>query len=967
MTSLILAVEAGATHLSFAYTEHPGDSSVTVGRMPRQPRPVAPAWHAGPPAYVDLGPAIPELQSLHNTIQANGDTVVQFALVSPDAPERTGLTAASSKFFNKVMRGVTPNLGQTDWGQTQTWVTAAGLPEPTIVGKAAAAAQQIGESVGQNGRVLVIDIGARAATIGMVSRVGGHLELIGAAQEVPVGGGDRVDFHIAWLAIRATSRLSALQTMRDPDALASFFSSVRDAKHAFSTPDTGDKSTVRANVYGEVIEVDVWRHWLDQAVATDTQSVMTAAGPLLAMRPDVVLLIGGGAEFPTVTESLRKALPQQLSIDATTSLAGGALKHMLSVLSTTPPAAEATAPCPPRGAHDGWTLAIDFGTSYTVTAVATAGRTRLIDVDGKGTSKMPSSVVRVDDGTLVVGRHAVNQAVLHPTSFVETPKREIGSGIVLMGGEPVPVVDLVGTVLKRCADEARKQQGGTEPAAVRLTHPAEWAGPRLEVLRDAAQKAGLGEPELIAEPVAAANMLPGSVARAGKPIAIYDFGGGTFDTAVLTPTATGVFKVAGPPGGRDPLGGEDIDDRIIDYLGEGPLGQRPEWTELMTSEEPAWIRHCADLRSCVRNAKEQLAQQHEATIWVGGLQDNHQLTRTQLHELIDADIEATVTELDSTIHAAGLSPPDLAGVYLIGGSSQLSLVTEKIVERFGVTPQHIAADPKTVVAEGAAIWAPQAPPPPGGYRPCRLGARPSALRGVAYRVEHTLSIEADDVSVQSAPSRWSSVEAFIVEQQHADIQQGTQYGTAELGSALGADGAVLFPRSATDGRRYWSSYQLIGDWAICSRWPHDGAGINQIRIIEDRARWSAVLPPLEFADRHGSEPIETITMYTRAGKIPVDVVTRAHSEPVTDEQWQQLFFHRLRQQTHVNHAEGPQPANFSNGAPCQAVKYRYPGKRGWCWYGIVNQRGLSITIEAPLALALPGQMAMALRDAIFFE
>jgi molecular chaperone DnaK (HSP70) len=898
-------------------------------------------------------------------------------LVCPDPAQPTGLQAASSqilkkatssKLLNKVMLGAAPTWGQShDWGEIRNWVAEAGLPEPTIVGKAAAAAQQFGDSVGQAGRVLVIDIGSRAATVGLVTRVGEHFELAGPAREVLVGGGDRVDLHIAWYAMAASPQFSALQTTSDPIALESFFASVRDAKDALST---ADKSTVRAKVYGDMIEVDIWRHWLDQAVAADTRAIVATVWPLLAMRPDIVLLVGCGAKFPTVTASLQQALPLRLEVAATAGLAAGGLKHLLAMPSTTPSAAHVTTPTSPRPADAGWTLAIDFGTTYTATAAATASGTRLIDVDGKGSTKMPSSVVRIEDGTLVVGSLAVAQAALYPTGFVETPKREIGSGIKLMGGQAIPVVDLIAAVLQRCGDEARKRQGGAEPATVRLTHPAEWAGPRLEVLRDAARKAGLGEAELVPEPVAAASMLPKSVARAGKPIAIYDFGGGTFDAAVLVPTPKGTFEVAGEAGGRDPLGGEDIDARIIDYLGDGPPGQRPEWADLMTSEEMMWTRHRTDLRTYVRNAKEQLSQQHQASIWISGLQQDHQLTRKQLEVLIDKDVDATVTELESTIAAAGLSPQDLGAIYLIGGSSHLTLVGEKIVDRLGIAPQFIAEDPKTVVAEGAAAWASQAQPPQFTHRPCRLGARTSAPPGVAYRVEHTLSIDADNALVQSVPNRWSTLEAYIAELQQRDMGQGAQYGAAQPGTALGVDGAVLFPTTWTDGQSYWSSYQLIGDWAISSRWPYDAAGIAQIRVIEDPARWPAVRPPLEFAARDGLEPVETITVYARAGKIPVDVVTRAYSEPLTEEiaaHWPQLFFHKLRQQTPGTQVQGPQPSTFSNRAPCQAVKYRYPGTRGRCWYGIVNQRGVSITVEASPVLTLPGQMALALRDAIIFE
>ncbi len=313
-----------------------------------------------------------------------------------------------------------------------------------------------------------------------------------------------------------------------------------------------------------------------------------------------------------------------------------------------------------------WTLAIDFGTTYTVAAVAhpanpngrtdaedKAGDVRLIDLEGDGTSKMPSSVVVTDVGEIVVGRAAVRQAALYPTAFEATPKRLIGQRNILLGQTLVPVVELIAAVLRHAAGEARRQCGGTFPALVRLTHPAKWAGPRLEVLRDAARIGGLGEVELVAEPVAAATRIGTAMVEVGERIAVYDFGGGTFDAAVLVRTPTG-FSVAGDPGGRDPLGGEDIDERILAHLGTGPLGSHPDWSALVGSPEPGWRRQRTELRRRIRDAKEDLARSLATTLWIPGLQCDYQLSRRELDELIEADVAQTVDELAATIAAAGL-------------------------------------------------------------------------------------------------------------------------------------------------------------------------------------------------------------------------------------------------------------------------------------------------------------------------
>ena len=378
-----------------------------------------------------------------------------------------------------------------------------------------------------------------------------------------------------------------------------------------------------------------------------------------------------------------------------------------------------------------WTLAIDFGTTYTVAAVAnpagpdgehqTDGTTRLIDLEGDGTSKMPSSVVVTDDGEIVVGRAAVRQAALYPAAFEATPKRLIGQRTVLLGQTLVPVVELIAAVLRHTAGEARRQCGGTNPALVRLTHPAKWAGPRLEVLRDAARIGGLGEVELVAEPVAAATRIGTAMVEVGERIAVYDFGGGTFDAAVLVRTPSG-FSVAGDPGGRDPLGGEDIDDRILAYLGAGPLGAHQDWPALISSPEPSWRRQRAELRRRVRDAKEDLARSLATTLWIPGLECEYQISRRELDELIEADVAQTVDELAATIAAASCSPQDLAGIYLVGGSSRICLVRELLAERFGVEPAHFE-DPKAIVAIGGAALPPLTADSPGDApgTGCRLG------------------------------------------------------------------------------------------------------------------------------------------------------------------------------------------------------------------------------------------------------
>ena len=351
-----------------------------------------------------------------------------------------------------------------------------------------------------------------------------------------------------------------------------------------------------------------------------------------------------------------------------------------------------------------WQLGIDFGTSFTVAAIAQHGSTTVVDVESNGRSRMPSSVFVGPDGEILVGSAAQHQAVFAPERYEPTPKRALGEGELFLGDRLVPVTDLVAAVLRRVYTEASRQQGETVPSTVFVTHPADWAEARLEVLREAIEQADLPSYSLLAEPVAAAARIGITRTAPGQHVAVYDFGGGTFDAAVLLRTPDG-FDIAGPPAGRDPLGGEDIDQRIIKYLGEVLSGDEPElWSKLINPPDVAWRRNAAGLHTEVQRAKETLSEVMVCQLWVPGLEQDIQLTRSELEQLIASEIDATVDALEQVFVDAGVGVADLAGIYLVGGSSRIPLVADTIWRRLGVQPA-VQDNPKSVVALGAAGWA----------------------------------------------------------------------------------------------------------------------------------------------------------------------------------------------------------------------------------------------------------------------
>ncbi len=348
-----------------------------------------------------------------------------------------------------------------------------------------------------------------------------------------------------------------------------------------------------------------------------------------------------------------------------------------------------------------WNLGIDFGTSYTVAAVARGAEVSVVDIESNGRARIPSSVFVTIDDDILIGSAAQHQSVFAPERYEPTPKRSFGEGSIFLGDQMIAVVELAAAVLRRVFGEACRQQGETMPTVVRVTHPAEWAETRLAVLRAAIARAGLPDTtQLIAEPVAAAIRIA-RTAQPGQKLAVYDFGGGTFDAAVLVRTANS-FELAGPPAGRDPLGGEDIDRRILDYIGSTLAADDPQqWQALIRPTDPRSRRDAATLRSEVQQAKETLSEVLACQVWIPGFEREIQLTRAELDQLIRDEVDETVATLAAVISAAGLTPMELSGIYLVGGSSRIPLVAETIWRQLQVKPS-VQDNPKSVVAMGAA-------------------------------------------------------------------------------------------------------------------------------------------------------------------------------------------------------------------------------------------------------------------------
>jgi hypothetical protein len=356
-------------------------------------------------------------------------------------------------------------------------------------------------------------------------------------------------------------------------------------------------------------------------------------------------------------------------------------------------------------------LAIDFGTSNTVAALRVdGGAPRLLSVDGWPV--LPSAVWLSPEGVLVVGRDAERPARLDPARFEPNPKRRVDEGEVLLGDTVVPVVDLVAAVLRRVLADAHPPLH-----RVVLTHPAGWGAVRTATLLEAVRRAGYAGPvELLPEPVAAAaHFAAGSPAPHG-PIAVFDLGGGTTDTAVVAHTAAG-WQVLADDGLAD-VGGADLDQLLLDHLGR-QVGDTAEWRTLRRPVDAPARRAARALADDARAAKEALSRYPHADVPLPPPLPDVHVTRAELEELVRPSLERTAALCAATIERAGLVPGALAGLYLVGGGSRMPVVAQTLARRIGVLPVAVES-PESSVALGA-LLAPTrhaaTPSPPGPPAP----------------------------------------------------------------------------------------------------------------------------------------------------------------------------------------------------------------------------------------------------------
>jgi molecular chaperone DnaK (HSP70) len=343
------------------------------------------------------------------------------------------------------------------------------------------------------------------------------------------------------------------------------------------------------------------------------------------------------------------------------------------------------------------TFGIDLGTTYSCVAhIDDTGRPAIIK-NRPGDDTTPSVVYFESPDNVVVGKEAKAVAKIHPDLVVSLIKRQMGKSFeITVHGQTHTPESISALILREMADAAAENLG--EPVTdVVITVPAYFGVAERNATRKAGEIAGLNVLSIVDEPVAAALHYDAISSGGTKTIFVYDLGGGTFDTTVITVSPEEIKVVC--TDGDHHLGGADWDDRLAEYLLEQFLAEHPG-SEAADDEE-----FLQSLAAGAEDIKKQLSrmQSRRFNARFGGDTAQIEVTREKFEELTSELMERTVTITGRTLRTAaerGITAFD--DVLLVGGSSRMPAVTAAL-EGLGLKPR--MHDPDLAVAKGAARYA----------------------------------------------------------------------------------------------------------------------------------------------------------------------------------------------------------------------------------------------------------------------
>ncbi|MXR21805.1 molecular chaperone DnaK [Halobacterium bonnevillei] len=344
-------------------------------------------------------------------------------------------------------------------------------------------------------------------------------------------------------------------------------------------------------------------------------------------------------------------------------------------------------------------LGIDLGTTNSAFAVMEGGDPEII-VNGEGDRTTPS-VVAFDDGERLIGKPAKNQAVQNPDETVASIKRHMGEEdhSVELDGEEYTPEQISAMILQKIKRDAEEYLGQDVEKAV-ITVPAYFNDRQRQATKDAGEIAGFEVERIVNEPTAA-SMAYGLDEDQDQTVLVYDLGGGTFDVSILD-LGAGVYEVVATNGDND-LGGDDWDHAIIDYLADN---FEDDHGIDLREDRQALQR----LKDAAEEAKIELSSRKETTINLpfvtatdsGPVHLEDDLTRAKFESLTEDLIERTVGPTEQALEDAGLDKDDIDEVILVGGSTRMPQVQEKVEELVGQEPKK-NVNPDEAVALGAAV------------------------------------------------------------------------------------------------------------------------------------------------------------------------------------------------------------------------------------------------------------------------
>ncbi|HHT76380.1 MAG TPA: molecular chaperone DnaK [Clostridiaceae bacterium] len=346
-------------------------------------------------------------------------------------------------------------------------------------------------------------------------------------------------------------------------------------------------------------------------------------------------------------------------------------------------------------------IGIDLGTTNSCVAVMEGGEAVVIP-NPEGNRTTPSVVAFSKTGERLVGQVAKRQAVTNPDRTVQSIKREMGTNFkVSIDDKQYSPQEISAMILTKLKQDAEAYLGQPVEQVV-ITVPAYFSDAQRQATKDAGKIAGLEVLRIINEPTAA-SLAYGLDKESDQKILVFDLGGGTFDVSILE-IGDGVFEVLATAG-NNRLGGDDFDNRIVDYLVDS---FKKEQSVDLRGDKMAMQR----LREAAEKAKIELSGVTSTNINLayitadatGPKHMDMNLTRAKFDELTGDLVEKTMEPLKRAMSDSGVAPSDIHKILLVGGSTRIPAVQDAVKKYFGKEPFK-GINPDECVAVGAAIQA----------------------------------------------------------------------------------------------------------------------------------------------------------------------------------------------------------------------------------------------------------------------